>query len=302
MLFRLSFLAFISCFTVFSSAVGAESNGEEIAGRFQKLTRDTRFELQRIIPLNFDTYHPQGMTLIGDRIFLSSVQVINRAKGVGIGHLFVVDFEGTLIKSIALGDGAAYHPGGIDFDGNYLWVSVAEYRPNSNSIVYRIDPETLEAEEIFRFNDHLGAILYNRKDDTLMGVNWGSRRYYRWQLNSVGMPENPKQPTSFRNVNHMIDFQDGQWLWGTSMAIFSGVNSIRTAAKGGRSIKVGGLELVDLNTCRPLYQIPVGLRSDSGGSLTQNPFYVKSTGEGLRFYFIPEDNDSKMYIYDVKTN
>ena len=34
-----------------------------------------------------------------------------------------------------------YHPGGIDYDGRHIWVSVAEYRPNSRSIVYRIDPE-----------------------------------------------------------------------------------------------------------------------------------------------------------------
>ena len=31
-----------------------------------------------------------------------------------------------------------YHPGGIDYDGRHIWVPVAEYRPNSRSIIYRV--------------------------------------------------------------------------------------------------------------------------------------------------------------------
>ena len=46
-----------------------------------------------------------------------------------------------------------YHPGGIDYDGDDIWVPVAEYRPNSRSIVYRVDPETMKATEVFRFAD-----------------------------------------------------------------------------------------------------------------------------------------------------
>jgi hypothetical protein len=59
-------------------------------------------------------------------------------------------------------------------------VPVAEYRPNSRSIVYRVDPATMKADEVFRFPDHIGGIVRNTDDNTLHGVSWGSRRFYRW--------------------------------------------------------------------------------------------------------------------------
>ena len=40
-----------------------------------------------------------------------------------------------------------YHPGGIDYDGEYIWGPVAEYRPNSESIIYKVDAETLKVEK-----------------------------------------------------------------------------------------------------------------------------------------------------------
>ena len=40
----------------------------------------------------------------------------------------------------------------------------------------------MKATEVFRFDDHIGAIVHNTDDDTLHGVSWGSRRFYRWTL------------------------------------------------------------------------------------------------------------------------
>jgi len=48
-----------------------------------------------------------------------------------------------LLGQIELTDGAKYHPGGMDYDGEHIWVSVAEYRPNSKRNIYRVDPNTL---------------------------------------------------------------------------------------------------------------------------------------------------------------
>jgi hypothetical protein len=52
---------------------------------------------------------------------------------------------------------------------------VAEYRPNSQSIIYRVDPETMKAEEMFRFKDHIGGLVRDTEDNSLHGVSWGSR-------------------------------------------------------------------------------------------------------------------------------
>lgn len=67
-------------------------------------TRSTAWTLIRKIKLNFPSYHPQGFARAGDRLFLSSVEVIeapvrypqpvdgyDRTPGKGRGHLFVLD-------------------------------------------------------------------------------------------------------------------------------------------------------------------------------------------------------------------
>jgi hypothetical protein len=100
----------------------------------------------------------------------------DRDTGEGAGHLFKFDKTGKLLADLPLGEGAVYHPGGIDYDGRYIWVPVAEYRPNSSAIVYRVDPATMKATEVFRYRDHIGGIVHNTDDNTLNGVSWGSRR------------------------------------------------------------------------------------------------------------------------------
>ena len=100
----------------------------------------------------------------------------------GEGLLFKVDFDGCLLAVTRLCEGPIYHPGGIDFDGDWIWVPVAEYRPDSSSIIFRVDPETLEAEAVFRVDDHVGDLSYSRSDNKLYGFSWGARRLYAWQI------------------------------------------------------------------------------------------------------------------------
>ena len=166
-----------------------------VAERVDKLTRESRWRPVASMPIAFTTHHPQGMVKIGSALFVSSVEVQVRTKpfaqpvdgfdrdaGQGVGHLFKIDLQGNLITDLKLGDGTIYHPGGIDYDGRFIWVPVAEYRPNSRSIVYRVDPETMTATEVFRFRDHIGGVVHDTDDNTLHGVSWGSRRFYRWTM------------------------------------------------------------------------------------------------------------------------
>jgi hypothetical protein len=147
------------------------------------------------------------MVKIGDTLFVSSVEIktptkrypqpvdgYDRDTGEGVGHLFKIDMKGNLISDLVLGEGTMYHPGGIDYDGEHIWVSVAEYRPNSRTVVYRVDPATMKATEVFRFPDHIGGILHNTDDRTLHGVSWGSRRFYKWNLSADGKVTDADQP------------------------------------------------------------------------------------------------------------
>ncbi len=296
-----------------SAAVAADVDRNAIAERVTKLSRGTQWKPVAAVPINFLTHHPQGMVKIGDTLFVSSVEIktptkrfpqpvdgYDRDVGAGVGHLFKIDMKGNLIADITLGEGSVYHPGGIDYDGRYLWVPVAEYRPNSRSIVYRVDPETMKAEEMFRFADHIGGLVRNTDDNSLHGVSWGSRRFYRWPLDANGKPTNiGEAPEALRKLNtsHYLDYQDCKYVGGHRM-LCSGVTEMRVAPDVP-PFRLGGLDLVSLADGRLLFQTPVLLWTASGFDMTHNPVWIERHGAGLRAYFLPEDDKSVLYIYDV---
>jgi hypothetical protein len=265
------------------------------------------------IPVGFRTFHPQGLVKIGDTFFVSSVEVTtpterfakpidgyDRSPGAGIGHLFKMDGQGRLSASVTLGQGSMYHPGGIDFDGRHIWVPVAEYRPDSRSIVYRVDPATLEATEVFRFADHIGGVVVDGASRELHGISWGSRRFYRWSMLRDGsVADASADPASLRvpNPSHYVDYQDCAFL-GNQRMLCTGVADIRQP--DGPVIRLGGLEVVNLEAALPVHQLPVPLWTPQGRPMTQNPAAFEATPTGLRAYFMPDDDASTLFVYDVE--
>src|SRR5215217_1885229 len=180
--------------------------------------------------------------------FPQPVDGYDRDTGAGVGHLFKIDMKGNLIAEITLGEGSVYHPGGIDYDGRYIWVPVAEYRPNSRAIIYRVDPETMKAEEMFRFADHVGGLVRDTDENSLHGVSWGSRRFYRWTLDPNGRPTNANEaPEKLRTLNpsHYLDYQDCKYA-GAHRMLCSGVTEMRVTTDAPL-FRLGGLDLVSLS-------------------------------------------------------
>jgi uncharacterized protein DUF6454 len=295
---------------------GTQADNRTTTGdRVQTLSRESAWKLVQTIPIRFTTFHPQGMVKIGDVFLVSSVEVKVRTKryprpidgydrdtGEGIGHLFKIDSNGNLLADLKLGEGPIYHPGGIDFDGRFIWVPVAEYRPNSRSIVYRVDPDTMKAIEVLRFTDHIGAIVHDTDEGALHGVSWGSRRFYRWTLGEDGRVTNATvAPDKLRRLNpsHYVDYQDCKYV-GRHRMLCTGVTEIRQRVDDD-PFRLGGLDLIDLGDGRPLHQVPVLLWTPSGMDMTHNPAWLTATPDGLRAYFMPEDDRSTVYIYDFAT-
>jgi hypothetical protein len=296
-----------------------------VAERVMKLTRDSSWTLVGSVPIGFTTHHPQGMVKIGDTLFVSSVEIkvrttrlprpvdgYDRDTGEGVGHLFKIDMAGNLIADLRLGEGTIYHPGGIDYDGTNIWAPVAEYRPNSRSIVYRIDPGTMKPTEMFRFGDHIGAIARNTDENTLHGVSWGSRRFYRWTLDKNGRVTNagvPPERLRTLNASHYLDYQDCKYA-GRRRMLCTGVTEMRQTPDTS-PFRLGGIDLVDLADGRPVHQVPVLLWTAGGMDMTHNPAWIEpfdsaqgrpfdsKARSGLRAYFMPEDDKSTLYIYEV---
>lgn len=295
---HIRFCLFLTGLLLFSGITStAQVPPSELVTKFRTLTATTPWKQVAKVPLAFPAHHPQGMVKIGSFFFMSSVEVLDRAAGKGVGHLFKFDADGKLLADVRLGEGAMYHPGGIDFDGRYLWVPVAEYRANSRSIIYKVDPETLGITEIFRFGDHIGGLVHDTDSHTLHGITWGSRTFYEWPLETRGTLSEikPSKVPATPNPSYYIDYQDCHYV-GNHLMLCGGLKNYKN---GSSTFGLGGLELVNLADHRPVHQVPLALWSPTGRPMTQNPFWLESTETGLRAYFVPDDDAATLFVYEV---
>jgi hypothetical protein len=286
-----------------------------LSTRLKSLTGSTTWTKVGETKLNFKAYHPQGMVRIGDLFYVSTVEIIqypvkfpqpvggyDRDVGLGKGHILKFDLNGNLLTDLPIGEGAVYHPGGMDFDGQNLWVPTAEYRPDSQASIYKVDPVTMKATKLFSYQDHIGGLSRNTDTNTLHGVSWGSRRFYKFALDSAqsGSADASIPPADLRKVNHefYIDYQDNQYLGGNEM-LFTGLNTYQVKPTDP-GFFLGGLEIVNLDTGYAVHQIPIKLWSPvTGRAMTNNPTWFELTQNGVRGYFIPDDDDVSMYIYEA---
>jgi hypothetical protein len=270
-----------------------------LADAFNGVDRNTTWQQTSKLKLNFPTYHTEGIAYSKDHIFLSAVQIIepttkfptprngfDRTPGQGVGHLFVMDKGGNLQKDIILGEGDMYHPGGIDFDGTNVWVPVAQYRPNSSSIIYRVDASTLDVHKQFEVKDHFGGIVMDKQSGHLVGNTWGSRRFAEWSLQG-------KQLATWNNPNFFIDYQDCQYVASSRMLCAGITNLPQTPAAGGTAAtyELGGMAMIDLKSRSVIRDIPFQQWSTAGHVATRNPFKMTADGGHLTMKVAPDNGD-----------
>ena len=158
-------------------------------------------ELTDKIPLRFDTYHVQGLDLTEQFYFVTSVD-----SEQGRSWLFKINRQNAGLNSnIELTDGTLIHPGGMQFDGHYLWIPNAEYRRESRTMIYGVDPNSLEIRRSFSVDDHIGAIASDGKNH-LYGVNWDALHFYTWDFDGY-QTSKVDSPTS-------MAYQDIKYLAG----------------------------------------------------------------------------------------
>ena len=252
-----------------------------VAATVASITRMTSWQLIDELPLRFDSHHPQGMARVGSTWWISTVDVDARR-----GLVMAVDSRGNLVEQVAVGDDQRYHPGGMDFDGSAFWIPCAEYRPDSTTSVYRLEPGQAPSR-VFDVDDHVGAMARCGGDGDLVGWSWGSRRFYRWSVDG-------QLQTARVNPGFFVDHQDCQWL-DSGHLLCGGVAEVGLASGPGW---LGGLGLLDVDTMLMEREVPFPIYSPASGRVaTHNPLWAESRGGQLIVHLLPDDGISAILSY-----
>src|SRR4051794_38579136 len=167
------------------------AQGSLIARLFEQLDRDTTWKLVGQVRLQADTWHTEGIVKLGNRWIVSSVQGTvptvkdpngqtvtgtDRTPGECFGHLMRSDSTRRLLAHRVLNRAGAleYRPGGLDYDGRRLWVTLAQYRPHPTSTFLRVNPTTLRPRAVLRAHDHFGGVVHDTARHRLFPLQWGS--------------------------------------------------------------------------------------------------------------------------------
>ncbi len=276
-------------------APSTPSFAAELRDHFMKIPEAAEWGEKETIVLDFESCHPQGLVKVDDRFFLSTVKVDRDVPKIfswlsrrdqstkpGSGLLIEFDEDGKKIRELNLGEGDSFHPGGMDFDGEFIWVPVAEYRPKSSTVIYQVSIKTWTAAPIFKVEDHIGALVFNRDAKTLVGMNWNAQHFYEWTLDG-------KLLRTVDNKSKSIQYQDCKYAGDQSMICSGKKNNAR-----------GGLDLISLYDFRKIHEIRFSQRTEKYQMMARNAMAVESRWRKLRFYFVPEDHKSTVYVYTAK--
>ncbi|OQN99450.1 hypothetical protein B0A48_14427 [Cryoendolithus antarcticus] len=309
------------------------SDGEAIISLFQTLGRTTIWRSIANISLQSPgyTYEAEGIVRLGsDRYVVSAgdwtvptvsygngliINGTDRTAGEGSAHFLVYTGNGTLLADATLTSPGEieYHTGGIDFDGEYIWTTLAQYRPNTTAHIVRVKPSDLSQETVLRVFDHQGAIVHNTAKQTLHTLNWGSRNASTFAYpagHPHGKPNHYKPPPSInsaytpptatvRNPSYFIDYQDCKLLSLASpsynyrpIMLCSGIATLGT-------YYLGGIALVDVETMTPVAEVPITLRTDAGVPLTVNPVEASVVNGKLRMYWLPGIGETVLRVHEA---
>jgi hypothetical protein len=227
--------------------------------------------LLRTIELRGETHHVQGIDLDADgtRLWVTSV---DRAAKKGYLHEFALP-SGELRRTIDVGVGERFHPGGMARDGESLWIPVAEYRRESSATIQKRNAKTLELEAQFEVADHIGCVAAGAEG--LVGGNWDSRIFYVWDRSGklLRKVENPT-PNGYQDLK----FAGGQLVGG---GLLPG--------------KVGAIDWLEWPSLKLVK------RMEAGKTSRGVPFTNEGMAVGVgRLWLLPEDGPSRLFEFGLR--
>jgi len=217
------------------------------------------------INLDGALFHVQGLEVDSRHIWVTSVDQANRR-----GYLHKFDRKtGKVLRRLEVNDGPRFHPGGISMSQGSIWVPVAEYRPDSSTVLVEIDTASMAIRRKITVADHLGCVA--ALGQTLVAGNWDSRLLYIFDLGTNAPPQivpNPSQ-THYQDMK----FVGNQLVAGGSRTLWSGT--------------VDWIDWPSMKITRTLRSGAVGLARPfgRGGAYSGEGLAI----EGQNLYLLPED-------------
>ncbi|KAK5026566.1 hypothetical protein LTS07_007500 [Exophiala sideris] len=292
-------------------APGPASNFDTIINQFNQLGRSTVWNLVKKIQFEGDNGEPEGMVNINEERYIVSgglytnktvsygnntiINGTDRTPGAGYGYLAVFDGQGKRIAIATLTETGAleYHNGGIDYDGQVIWATIAQYRPNTTASIITVNPTTLEFQDLIHYTDHLGGIVHDIQNQSLSTLNWGARNATVWDL------------TAKRNAYPQFSQPkavDCKFLGHSQTYNYRAVMMCSGVATYSNNVTVSAVAIVDTQTMVPYTEVPLTMVSALGTPITQNPFDVAIVNGKLRLYFLPDQHNSTLYVYEAVQN
>ncbi|MEP7367478.1 MAG: DUF6454 family protein [Acidobacteriota bacterium] len=224
---------------------------------------------QLVVTLLPDLHHVQGIDIEGGLLWVSSVD----AKA-GKGYLSLLHVRsGKLLRQVEVQEGKRIHAGGLQLDGDSVWLPVAEYDRDGPTTIQRRNKRTLALESSFEVNDHIGCVAAG--PGTLMGGNWDSRIVYTWSKDGRELARHPSpSAANFQDLK-----LDGPLLIGS----------------GNLSREAGAVEWWNPATWKMMRRITTG-KTDRGLPFTHEGM----TWRQGRLYFLPEDAPSRLFVFAPK--
>ena len=225
--------------------------------------------LVRFVALQGETHHVQGIVADEGRFWVTSVE-----RGAARGWLFEYEAAtGRRLRAAELQQGAMYHPGGFDHEEDSLWIPVAEYRPDSRSVIQRRSKQTLELISSFEVPDHVGALAV--LPEGLLLASWDARRFHLYTREG--------RPLWSRANPNPARYQEIKRRYGSIVA--SGL-----LGRGAQAQSV--VEWLDPETLQPLGREILG-RTDRGVPYTNEGMDLR---DGM-LYLLPEDTPSRLFVF-----
>ena len=164
----------------------------------------------------------------------------------------------------------------------------------------KIRPDTLVPKPILSVADHQGGAVHDPESGAIVTLNWGARKASIWHGHDeyLAPPEFNEPRAVITNPSSFVDYQDCKFLgryevYGPRpVMLCSGVADLANT-------RIGGLAIVDMETMVPLHEVPVTLVSDLGAAMTKNPMDVAVMDGKMRLFFLPDERNSTLYVYEV---